>query len=793
MSGLAHRRARNARWLPWLAATLVGTPCPAALGDTPAGLSLVMQSDAAYDVPTAQRLAEAAPRDLVFRVMGPLTPNSMSSSDIVNFVGGLGTWAGRLWFNVDATKSAFDQGYWGTQYAASDAYKAYVDYFDVVRQALVTAGKRSFDGIFLECENSYLLKSGSFLGHQGLVGQYLASKSLADALIGTTGSYKQASSFAELGVDLLPIQAYNFDGGDPAGFSNPSPAAAASLAAAISGTLAANYVADPGSLTTPGVVVMFSYEPQFFGALGTGSTAWTAPLFGDFLTDFRQDLATAGVSGSAAIGVYDVGTATTAWDGLLLPEPGGWFAALAGVACVARVARRSWRSLPAVVALLAAVAGPAPGAWAIEGPAVESWLADHLDAAVALYTDLHQAPELSLAEEQTAARVATELKALGADVTTGVGGHGVVGVLRSPDGRGPVLMVRADMDALPIVEQTGLPYASSVRVKDDRGTTVGVMHACGHDVHVAALVGGLRCLVTRPDRWSGTILAVFQPAEEKGGGARSMLADGLFARFPRPAAAVALHCAADRATGTVACKGGPINANVDSVDITIRGRGGHGAYPHTTVDPILVASRLVVDLQSLVSREIDPVQPAVVTVGSIHGGTKHNVIPDDCHLQLTVRSFTPEVRARLLDGIRRKALAAAAAAGAPEPDVVSSKETTPAVVNDPQVSDRVAAALRRALGDDRVQPDVATMGGEDFSLYGGAGVPSCMFRLGTVPAERLAEFTARGESPPSLHSPRYAPEPRGTLAAGVAAWVAVVEEFLDPPAAASPPPAASRE
>jgi amidohydrolase len=437
------------------------------------------------------------------------------------------------------------------------------------------------------------------------------------------------------------------------------------------------------------------------------------------------------------------------------------------------------RLLPGLVILLAglAVAGEPP---------VKEWLATHLDDVVALYEDLHQAPELSLAEERTAARMADELRALGAEVTTGVGGHGVVGLLRSPDGRGPVLMLRADMDALPVVEQTGLPYASTVRVKDDRGATVGVMHACGHDVHMAALVGGLECLAAHPDRWSGTILAVLQPAEEKGGGAQSLLADGLFGRFPRPAAAVALHCAADRATGTVATMPGPSHANVDSVDITIRGRGGHGAAPHAAIDPIVVAARLVVDLQSIVSREIDPLQPAVVTVGSIHGGTKHNVIPDECHLQLTVRSFTPEVRTRLLDGIRRKALAAAAAAGGPEPEVVYSKETTPAVVNDPAVTERVTAALRRALGNDRVLPDVATMGGEDFALYGRAGVPSCMFRLGTVAPERLAEFVARGEPPPSLHSPRYAPEPRGTLAAAVAAWVAIVEEFLPPAAAISP-------
>ncbi|MFM7207970.1 MAG: amidohydrolase [Planctomycetaceae bacterium] len=463
-----------------------------------------------------------------------------------------------------------------------------------------------------------------------------------------------------------------------------------------------------------------------------------------------------------------------------------------------RAVHRGVPSLAAVVVFLVVflvvvmAAGSLSAGHAAEIPSVEDWLAAHLDEVVALYTDLHRAPELSLAEVQTAARMADELRALGAEVTTGVGGHGVVGVLRSPGGHGPVLMVRADMDALPIVEQTGLPYASTVRTQDDRGAAVGVMHACGHDAHMAALIGGLECLASRRGGWSGTILAVLQPAEEKGGGAASLLADGLFARFPRPAAAVALHCAADRAAGVVATMEGPTHANVDSVDITIRGRGGHGAAPHATIDPILTAARLVVDLQSLVSREIDPLSPAVVTVGSIHGGTKHNVIPDDCHLQLTVRSFTAEVRTRLLDGIRRKAFAAAAAAGGPEPEVVFSKETTPALHNDPAVTTRVTRALRRALGDDCVQADAATMGGEDFSRYGKAGVPSCMFRLGTVAAERLAAVKSRGETPPSLHSPRYAPDARTTLATGIAAWVAVVEEFLPPHHASGEPAAAGR-
>lgn len=404
------------------------------------------------------------------------------------------------------------------------------------------------------------------------------------------------------------------------------------------------------------------------------------------------------------------------------------------------------------------------------------WLDDHVAAVVDLYTSLHRSPELSLEEHETAARMAEELRRVGAEVTTGVGGHGVVGVIRN--GRGPTIMLRADMDALPVVEQTGLPYASAVRVRDERGTTVGVMHACGHDVHMAAAIGAVRCLTDRRDAWSGTLLVVMQPAEEKGGGARRMIADGLFHRFPRPEAAVALHCASDLATGVVSCGAGPMNANVDSVDIVVKGRGGHGAYPHTTVDPVVVAARLVVDLQALVSREIDPLEPAVITVGSIHGGTKHNIIPDECRLQLTVRSCTERVRRTLLDGIRRMALAASQAAAAPEPEIVFSTETTPAVVNDPQLAERVVAALRRAAGPEQVLPGSLTMGGEDFSLYGLEGVPACMFRLGTVPQARLDELAARGESAPSLHSPRYAPDPEGSLRTAISCLVAVVEELL---------------
>jgi amidohydrolase len=406
-----------------------------------------------------------------------------------------------------------------------------------------------------------------------------------------------------------------------------------------------------------------------------------------------------------------------------------------------------------------------------------TWIDKNGDSLVDLYKQLHQAPELSLKEEQTAKRMAEELRAVGATVTTDVGGHGVVGVIQN--GSGKVLMLRADMDGLPVIEQTGLPYASQVRIKDDRGATVGVMHACGHDMHMTNMVGVARYLASHRGQWSGTLVIIFQPAEERGGGAKAMLDDGLFVKFPRPDYAVALHCGADFPIGQVGYRAGYIQANVDSVDITVKGRGGHGAYPHMTIDPIVIAARLIVDLQSIVSREINPTEPAVITVGSIHGGAKHNIISDECRLQLTVRSYSPEVRQKLLDGIKRKALTAAASSGASEPEV-SISESTPSLKNDPELTERIASALRRTLGDANVVESERSMGGEDFSYYGLAGVPVCMFKLGTVKPELLAEFAARNELAPSLHSPLYYPDPAGSLKTGVPAMVSIVLDLLAP-------------
>ncbi len=439
-----------------------------------------------------------------------------------------------------------------------------------------------------------------------------------------------------------------------------------------------------------------------------------------------------------------------------------------------------WKKISATrqLVVLLGFAVSFPLQWTLAAaPSKDAWLTANLPAVVSLYRELHQNPELSFAEKQTSQRLADELRNAGADVHQEIGGYGVVGLLQN--GPGKVLMLRADMDALPITEQTGLDYASQVRVSNPRGATVGVMHACGHDIHMANLIGTARFLSAHRDLWAGTVIFLCQPAEERGAGAEAMLADGLFVRFPRPDFAVALHVSHDTAAGEVQYRSGYSQANVDSVDITVMGRGGHGAYPETTIDPIVIAARLVLDLQTIVSREVKPIEPAVITVGSIHGGTKHNIIGNDCHLQLTVRSYTPQVRQRLHEAIRRKAQAAAASAGAPEPKVVIS-EGTPSLYNDPQLTDQVVSILKQTLGDPRVKESAPSMGGEDFSLYGEAGVPICMFKLGSVRQDRLNEYASKGIPPPSLHSPLFYPDAEATLQTGINAMTSIALDLLAP-------------
>jgi hippurate hydrolase len=385
----------------------------------------------------------------------------------------------------------------------------------------------------------------------------------------------------------------------------------------------------------------------------------------------------------------------------------------------------------------------------------------------ALYKHLHANPELSLREARTSARLARELREIGFEVTEQVGGYGIVGVLKN--GAGPTVMVRTDMDALPVIERTGLSYASKVRTRDKNENEVGVMHACGHDVHMAVWTGAARVLASLKERWKGTLVFIGQPAEEVGAGARMMLEAGLFKKFPRPDYALALHCAANLPHGCVAYTEGLAMANVDSVDIIVHGKGGHGAAPHTTIDPVVIAARIVLDLQTLVSRENNPVDPAVVTVGSIHGGSKHNIIPHEVRMQLTVRSTKDSVRKHLLDGIRRVAEAAAKAADAPPPDVKHSpEEFTPALNNDPELTRKTVALFKDVLGADRVKARPPMMGGEDFSRYGLARVPICLYWLGTIDPKRVAQSESEGGQPlPSLHSDLFAPVPEPSIKTGV--------------------------
>lgn len=385
-----------------------------------------------------------------------------------------------------------------------------------------------------------------------------------------------------------------------------------------------------------------------------------------------------------------------------------------------------------------------------------------------IYHFLHSQPELSLKEEKTSYRIAEELEQIGFKVTRGVGGYGVVGLLEN--GKGPVILVRADMDALPVTEATGLPYASRQS---------GVAHACGHDIHMTCLVGTAGLLHERKKEWKGTLEFIAQPAEEKGEGARAMLGDGLFTRFPKPDYALALHVDSQLPTGVIGYRRGAAFANVDSVDVTIYGRGGHGAYPHLAIDPIVIASEIVLALQTIKSRILKPYETAVITVGSIHGGTKHNIIPDQVKLELTTRSYTDEVRNQILEAIRCLAKGIAGAHRAPREPLVEVTESIPSTYNDPELVDRLLPVLRKSFGERNVIEKDPEMGGEDFGLYGRAGVPAFLFRIGSVPPERIRESQRPGGRPlPSLHSSSYAPDPEPTITSGVQVMAAAVRELL---------------
>lgn len=408
---------------------------------------------------------------------------------------------------------------------------------------------------------------------------------------------------------------------------------------------------------------------------------------------------------------------------------------------------------------------------------LRAWTRAELPKLVELYRQFHAQPELSLYEKETAARLAGEWKSAGFEITTGVGGHGVVAILKN--GAGPTVMLRTDLDGLPVVEQTGLAYASKVKVKDAAGNEVGTMHACGHDIHITSLVATARYLAAHKNQWQGTLMLIGQPAEERVIGAKAMLDDGLFTRFPKPDVALAMHCDSALAAGAVGCRAGYALANSDSVDVTLYGKGGHGAYPHTTVDPIVQAAQFILALQTIVSREVKPTEPAVITVGSIHAGTKHNIIGDRCELQLTVRSYSDEVRAQLFKAIERKAKGIALSMGAPEP-TIKVTDGTPALYNDDKLNARVEGVFRKIFGDKHVTLGEQSMGGEDFSRYGKAGVPVVMFRLGTIEAKRLDRMKELGQDPPSLHSPLFYPDAEPTLETGVVAMTAAVLDLMAP-------------
>jgi amidohydrolase len=395
----------------------------------------------------------------------------------------------------------------------------------------------------------------------------------------------------------------------------------------------------------------------------------------------------------------------------------------------------------------------------------------------ALYLDIHEHPELSGHEVETAAKMAARFRALGYDVTEHVGGTGVVAIMRN--GAGPTVLLRTELDALPVEEKTGLPYASKVHSKDDAGNDVPVMHACGHDLHMAAIVGTAAIMAHSKETWHGTLIIIGQPAEETIHGAQGMIDDGLFTRFPKPDVAVALHVGNGEPAGQVAIIPGVMSTNADSLRITIYGKGGHGAAPNTTVDPIVIAARTVLALQTIVSREVPPGETAVVTVGYIHAGTKNNIIPDQAEMGLTVRTFKPEIRKQVLAAITRITNAEATAAEAPRTPSIEHLEATDAVYNDPALAQRLRAPLEAALGKDNVLTQGPFTASEDFSAYLAQGVPGFFFSLGGADPQKYEQAKATGVQLPSNHSALFAPDADPALHTGIVAEVAVLRNLLN--------------
>jgi amidohydrolase len=394
----------------------------------------------------------------------------------------------------------------------------------------------------------------------------------------------------------------------------------------------------------------------------------------------------------------------------------------------------------------------------------------------ALYLDLHEHPELSGHETQTAANLAGRLRSFGYEVTEHVGGTGIVALLKN--GTGPTVMLRTELDALPVEEKTGLSYASQVRAKDDAGHEVSVMHACGHDLHMASILGTAAIMARSKETWHGTLILIGQPAEETISGAKAMLDDGFLTRFPKPDVAAALHVGNVLPAGMVGITAGIYNTNADSLRITIYGKGGHGSAPHTAIDPIVIAARTILALQTIASREVKPQEMAVVTVGYIQAGTKNNIIPDQAELGLTVRTNKPEVRKQVLAAIARITKAEAEAAGAPRPPTVDRYEGTDVVYNNPALAERLRPVLESSLGKKNVVTAEPITASEDFSYFVEQGIPGFYFSLGGADPVKFAQADAAGTMLPSNHSPLFAPDVDPALHTGIAAEVAVLRNLL---------------
>jgi len=438
------------------------------------------------------------------------------------------------------------------------------------------------------------------------------------------------------------------------------------------------------------------------------------------------------------------------------------------------MSRPSFVAAASAVALLAAA--PAP-ALALDVPAAKAAIDAQLDRDYpkldALYKDIHTHPELGFQETATAAKLAKRMRALGFEVTEGVGKTGVVAIYKN--GPGPIVLVRTELDALPMEEKTGLPYASKAKQMWN-GRETFVDHSCGHDIHMASWIGTAQALIAMKGQWSGTLMFVGQPSEESVGGAKAMLDDGLFTRFPRPDYGFALHVD-PTPYGQVAYKPGVISSNSDSLDITFKGRGGHGSMPATTIDPVMMAARFTVDVQSVISREKDPAAFGVVTVGAIQAGSAGNIIPDQAILRGTIRSHDADVRAKILDGVQRTADGVALIAGAPKPDV-SMVAGGKAVINDAALTARTAAVFKAAFGDMAVVQPAPGAASEDYSEFIIAGVPSVYFSIGGLDPARLAEAHAKGEPVAANHSPFFAPVPEPSIRTGVEAMTLAVLDVL---------------